>query len=151
MWLEATSPVTFTVSLEGQETILEADERHAWALIPLPPLLEPGPRTLVVRAGDSAWRAFRRVTLPLVGPGVTSLAVFQWIWTWNMFLEPLIFLQKDELRPVGLAILFFQSRYRLDRGMVATGVVLTILPVILIYIFLQRKFVEGVTAGALRY
>lgn len=100
--------------------------------------------------GCNEWGVFWKVMLPLAGPGVTSLAVFQWIWTWNVFEEALIFVQRDSLRPVGLAILFFQDRYTLDRGMVATGVVLTILPVIVIYLLLQRRFIEGVTAGALK-
>ncbi len=88
--------------------------------------------------------------LPLAGPGLTTLAVFEFLWTWNMFIEPLVLVQRDNLRPVGLAILFFQGRYNIDRGMVATGVMLTILPVILVYLALQRKFIEGITAGALK-
>lgn len=100
--------------------------------------------------GCSEWGVFRHIMLPLAAPGILGLAVFQWIWSWNMFLEPLLFVQKDDLRPVGLAILFFQGKYSTDRGMVATGVVLTIIPVLVIYLFLQRKFVEGITAGALK-
>ena len=65
-----------------------------------------------------------------------------------MYVEPLLLVQKDELRPVGLAIFFFQGRYTTDRGMVATGLMLTILPVLILYILLQRKFIEGITAGA---
>jgi ABC-type glycerol-3-phosphate transport system permease component len=100
--------------------------------------------------GCSEWSAFWRVMLPLAWPGLTTLVVFEFLGTWNMFVEPLVLVQRDELRPVGLAILFFQSRYNIDRGMVAAGVMMTILPVILVYIALQRKFIEGITAGALK-
>jgi len=100
--------------------------------------------------GCNEWGVFGRVMLPLAGPGLTTLAVFEFMWTWNMFIEPLMFVQRDELRPVGLAIYFFQGRYTIDRGMVAAGVLLTIAPVIIMYLLLQRKFIEGVTAGALK-
>lgn len=100
--------------------------------------------------GDNEWGVFWRVMLPLAGPGLMTLAVFEFLWTWNMFLEPLVLVQRDELRPVGLAILFFQGRYNTDRGMVATGVLLTIVPIVLLYLALQRKFIEGITAGAVK-
>lgn len=93
---------------------------------------------------------FWRVMLPLARPGLTTLAVFEFLWTWNMFIEPLVLAQSNELRPVGLAIFFFIGRYNIDRSMIAAGVIFTILPVLLLYLFLQRQFVEGITAGALK-
>jgi len=98
--------------------------------------------------GCGEFGIFRHIMLPLAWPGLTTLAVFQFLWAWNMFVEPLLLVQKDDLRPVGLAIFFFQGRYTTDRGMVATGLLLTILPVLILYILLQRKFIEGITAGA---
>jgi ABC-type glycerol-3-phosphate transport system permease component len=71
--------------------------------------------------GCNDWDVFWKIFLPLAGPGLTSLAVFQWMWTWNMFLEPLILVQDDNLRPVGLAIMFFQQRHSDDRGMIASS------------------------------
>jgi len=100
--------------------------------------------------GCNEWGVFARVMLPLASPGLTTLAVFEFLWTWNMFIEPLVLVQRDPLRPVGLAILLFQARYTIDRGMVAGGLLLTIVPVIIMYLLLQRKFIEGVTAGAFK-
>lgn len=100
--------------------------------------------------GCNEWSVFWRVMLPLAGPGLTTLAVFEFMWSWNIFLPALVLVQRDELRPVALALLFFQDRYSMDRGMITAGVMLTILPVVLVYIFLQRKFIEGITAGALK-
>jgi len=100
--------------------------------------------------GCGEWQTFARVMLPLASPGLTTLAVFEFLWTWNMFVEPLVLVQRDPLRPVGLAILLFQARYTIDRAMVAGGLLLTILPVIVMYLLLQHKFVEGITAGALK-
>lgn len=100
--------------------------------------------------GCNEWAVFWRVMLPLAWPGLTTLALFEFLWTWNMFVEPLVLVQRDALRPVGLAILFFTGRFTVDRGMIAAGVLLTILPVILVYLALQHKFIEGITAGALK-
>ena len=63
---------------------------------------------------------------------------------------PLIFVQRDELRPVSLGTLFFFGRFTADRGMIAAGITIAMLPVVLLYLVLQRKFIEGITAGALK-
>lgn len=100
--------------------------------------------------GCNEFEVFRFVMLPLAWPGLTTLVVFEFMWSWNLFLQPLILLQRDHLRPVALALLFFQGRFASDRGMVASGVILTIAPVIIMYLIMQRKFIEGITAGALK-
>lgn len=100
--------------------------------------------------GCGEWGVYWRVMLPLAMPGLTTLAVFQFMWTWNAFLMPLLFVQKDELRPVALGMMFFVGRYTSDRGMIAAGVTLTMLPVIVMYLILQRQFIRGITAGAVR-
>jgi len=100
--------------------------------------------------GCTEWGVFRRVMLPLASPGVMTLAVFTFVRTWSAFLQPLVLVQRDELRPVSLALLFFTGRFGVDRGMRAAAVMLTIVPVLLVYILLQRRFIDGVTAGALK-
>jgi ABC-type glycerol-3-phosphate transport system permease component len=100
--------------------------------------------------GANEWAVFRQVMLPLAIPGLATLVVFQFIWTWNQFLMPLIFVQRDELRPVSLGTMFFFGRYTADRGMIAAGVTISMLPMIVLYLFLQRRFIEGITAGALK-
>jgi raffinose/stachyose/melibiose transport system permease protein len=62
----------------------------------------------------------------------------------------LIFVQRDELRPVSLGTMFFFGRFTADRGMIAAGVTLSMIPVVILYLFLQRRFIEGITAGALK-
>jgi ABC-type glycerol-3-phosphate transport system permease component len=100
--------------------------------------------------GCSEWGIFGRVMLPLAGPGLTALAVFQFMWSWNVFLPALILVQRDVLRPVALGLLYFAGRYTQDRSMIAGGVMFTIIPIIVLYLLLQHKFIEGVTAGALK-
>jgi ABC-type glycerol-3-phosphate transport system permease component len=100
--------------------------------------------------GANEWGVFRQIMLPLARPGLATLVVFQAIYTWSQFAMPLIFVQRDELRPVSLGTLFFFGRFTADRGMIAAGVTISMLPVVVLYLILQRKFIEGITAGALK-
>jgi ABC-type glycerol-3-phosphate transport system permease component len=100
--------------------------------------------------GANEWAVFRQIMLPLAIPGLATLIVFQFIWTWNQFLMPLVYVQRDELRPVALGTMFFFGRFTADRGMIAAGVTISMLPMVVIYLLLQRKFIEGITAGALK-
>ena len=112
----------------------------------LPPELADAARV----DGANEWRVFRQVMLPLATPGLSTLVVFQFMFTWNQFLMPLVFVQRDELRPVSLGTMFFFGRYTADRGMIAAGVTIAMLPVVLLYLVLQRRFIEGITAGAMK-
>jgi ABC-type glycerol-3-phosphate transport system permease component len=100
--------------------------------------------------GANEWGVFRQIMLPLAVPGLATLIVFQFIWTWNQFLMPLVFVQRDDLRPVSLGTMFFFGRFTADRGMIAAGVTISMLPMVVLYLLLQRRFIEGITAGALK-
>jgi ABC-type glycerol-3-phosphate transport system permease component len=100
--------------------------------------------------GANEWQVFRQVMMPLAIPGLATLVVFQFIFTWNQFLMPLVFVQRDELRPVALGTMFFFGRFTADRSMIAAGVTISMLPMIVLYLLLQRRFIEGITAGALK-
>lgn len=100
--------------------------------------------------GANEWSVFRRIMLPLSGPGIATLVVFQFIFTWNQFLMPLIFVQRDELRPISLGTMNFFGRFTADRALIAAGVTISMLPMIALYLLFQRRFIEGITAGALK-
>lgn len=100
--------------------------------------------------GCSEFGVFFKIMLPLAGPAVSTLVVFQFMWTWNAFLMPLLFLNEESLRPIALGIMFFSGRFTMNYGLVAAGVTLATLPLIVIYIIFQRQFMRGLTAGALK-
>lgn len=100
--------------------------------------------------GGTEWQVFRQIMLPLARPGLATLSVFQLMTTWNSFLVPLVFVQRDELRPIALGTMFFSGRYTTDRGLVAAGVTISIVPIVVMYLFMQRQFIRGITAGALK-
>ncbi len=69
---------------------------------------------------------------------------------WIQFFLPLISVQREELRPVALGTMFFFGRFTADRGMIAAGVTISMVPMIILYLLLQRRFIEGITAGAMK-
>lgn len=100
--------------------------------------------------GCTEFGVFLKVMLPLAGPAVSTLIVFQFMWTWNAFLMPLLFLNEETLRPISLGLMFFSGRYTMNYGLVAAGVTLATLPLIIIYIIFQSQFMRGLTAGAIK-
>lgn len=100
--------------------------------------------------GATEWQVFWLVMLPMARSGLVTLAVFQFMISWNMFLIPLLYGQSEGLRPIATGILFFIGRFSIDRGMIAAGATLSTIPIIIVYLFLQRYIISGLTAGAVK-
>ena len=100
--------------------------------------------------GCNEFDVFWRIILPLAAPGMTTLGIFNFLGAWNSFLLPLIFMQREELRPLVVGLMFFQSRYTVDYSLTMAGVTIVSLPVIIVYIIFQRQFIQGLTAGAIK-
>ena len=100
--------------------------------------------------GCSEFGVFRRVALPLALPGIATLIIFTFMGTWNDFLWPRIVTSSEKLftLPVGLATL--QMKNTSNEAQIMAGTVLTALPMIIVFLFMQRQFIEGMTAGALK-
>lgn len=100
--------------------------------------------------GASPFQVFRRIVLPLSGPPVATLVVVNLLWAWNELLLALVFLQADEKKTLMVGITGFQSRYSLDIPTVMAGMVVATLPLVAAYMFGQRFFIRGLTAGGLK-
>lgn len=100
--------------------------------------------------GANHWTIFRHVVLPMIGPALATLAVFATMGSWNSFLWPLFVTRNERLMtlPVGLALL--QGRYTTEWSMVMAGAVISVLPIILVYLAAQRAFVRGVALSGLK-
>ncbi len=114
---------------------------------------ENAPRELVDAAamdGCNRWQTLWLVLWPLSGPSVTTLIVLIFMWTWNEFLLALVLVQDEALRtlPVGLA--FFQGKYTANIPLLAAGALIVALPTVLIYIFFQRSFIQGMLGGSVK-
>lgn len=100
--------------------------------------------------GCSELRLLWHIALPLSLPAVLALALFQFIFSWNDFLFPLLFLSSEDARTLPLGLISFQGRYSTNWALTGAGVIMISAPVILLYILLQRHFVRGIVAGGLR-
>jgi multiple sugar transport system permease protein len=100
--------------------------------------------------GASELRIVRSIVFPLAGPGIATLAIFTAVTAWNDFLWPLIITNSDSTRtlPVGLALL--ARRNTVNWGQTMAGTVLAAAPMVLVFLALQRRFIEGLTAGAVK-
>lgn len=111
------------------------------------------PRNLIEAAaldGAGSLRTLWKVLLPGGRPALLTLVVLVFMWSWNEFLLPLVMLSRDELRTAPLGLAFFAGRYQTDRVGMAAAAVMVALPVIVVFITLQRSFVRGMLAGALK-
>jgi multiple sugar transport system permease protein len=100
--------------------------------------------------GASRVQAFLRIVLPLAAPGIAAAAIFSFTLSWNEFLYALIFIRDESLMtiPVGLNLLIYGEVFLW--GMLMAASVLTTVPVVVLYIFVQRWMVQGLTAGAVK-
>lgn len=110
-----------------------------------------------VELGDSAkvdgcneFQVFWKVMLPLTIPAASALGIFQFMWTWNSFLMPMLYLQREALRTLPLGVMLFSGRYSTQYGLFFAGVTIATLPVVIAYILLQRRVTAGLTAGAVK-
>jgi ABC-type glycerol-3-phosphate transport system permease component len=88
--------------------------------------------------------------LPLSRAPLVTLAVVNIFWVWNELLIALVFLQDDAKRTLMVGITAFQSRFSEDIPSIMAGLTLATLPIIVIYLFSQRSFMRGLTAGGIK-
>ena len=100
--------------------------------------------------GASEWKIFTDVMLPLVGSGIGALTVFTFLANWNNFLVPLLYLPSGDFRPLTAGLYMFTGGRSLDIGPLAAGTLITILPVIVLFIVLQRQVTQGFISGAVK-
>lgn len=100
--------------------------------------------------GCSEFKIYWKIVLPLAKPAIAALFIIDFLATWNEFLMALIFIHSDKVKTIPLGLMLFQGQFASSYPLINAGVLLSILPVLLIYIFLQKYFVSGVTSGALK-
>ncbi|MFJ1967266.1 carbohydrate ABC transporter permease [Streptomyces sp. NPDC087903] len=111
------------------------------------------PRSLIEAArldGASSWTTLWRVLMPASRPAVTTLGVLYFVWSWNQFLLPLILIQDPSRRTAPAGLGFFTGQYGVDVPLLAAATLIVIVPVVAVYLFFQRQFINGVLSGALK-
>ena len=100
--------------------------------------------------GYSDLEIFWRITLPVGLPAVVTTVILNGIILWNEFLYAVVLLTEDNRRTLPLGIMHFMGGHQLDVGMIATGLMIAIAPIILLYALFSEALVRGMTAGAVR-
>ena len=100
--------------------------------------------------GYSQLEIFWRITLPIGLPAIFTAVVLNFILLWNEFLFAVVLLTDDDKRTLPLGLMRFMGGHQLDVGMVATGLMISIAPVLLIYAVTSETMIKGMTAGAVR-
>lgn len=100
--------------------------------------------------GATEWGNFWRILMPLSAPALATLFIIDALATWNELLMALVLISANESRTVPVGLLQFQGQFSSQYTQLMAGVVISITPIIFLYIFLQRYMVAGLTAGALK-
>lgn len=100
--------------------------------------------------GCSDLRVFWNVMLPLARPGLLTVALLQFLWSWNALLLPLVFLTRNSLRTMPVGLLLFQGRSAVQWELMSAGVLLMSVPVVVLFLLFQRNFVRGLTSGSVK-
>lgn len=100
--------------------------------------------------GATEWGNFWRILMPLSAPALATLFIIDALATWNELLMALVLISANESRTVPVGLLQFQGQFSSQYTQLMAGVVISITPIIILYIFLQRYMVAGLTAGALK-
>ncbi|GAB3495979.1 carbohydrate ABC transporter membrane protein 2 (CUT1 family) [Amycolatopsis cihanbeyliensis] len=100
--------------------------------------------------GCGRWGAFRRVTLPLLGPGLVATSVFGFITAWNEFLYAFVFMRDSSKYTLPVWLESFQTAFGTDWSGAMAGAVLYSVPALVFFLLVQRKLVSGGTAGAVK-
>jgi multiple sugar transport system permease protein len=100
--------------------------------------------------GMSEYGIWRRIMLPLSMPALSTLTIFTFVTTWNDFLGPLIYLTKTELKTVQVGIRMFITQYSAEYGLIMAASVVSLIPVLIVFLALQRFFVEGIASTGMK-
>jgi multiple sugar transport system permease protein/raffinose/stachyose/melibiose transport system permease protein len=100
--------------------------------------------------GYSDWEIFWRVSLPIALPAIATTVILNFILLWNEFLYAVVLITEEANRTLPLGIQRFIGDTQEDVGMIATGLMIAIIPVVIVYAFFSEKLIQGMTAGAVK-
>ena len=100
--------------------------------------------------GCTRWQTWWKIVFPLLTPTIATVAIIDAMAFWNDYLLPSLVLQKKELYTIPIATQAFYGTYTSDLGLIMAALLLAMLPILILYLVLQRFIVEGVTSGAVK-
>ena len=100
--------------------------------------------------GASTWTVFWKVIFPLLGPMNATVGILTAVWAWNDFIMPLVILTEPGARTLPLAQFVFQGQYNIDHTVAFASYLMTMAPLLLVYVFSQRWVISGVVRGSIK-
>jgi len=100
--------------------------------------------------GMSEYKIYAKIMLPLSKPALSTLTIFTFVNTWNDYLGPLIYLKTETKKTIQLGLKMFIGQYSSEYGLIMAGSVVSLIPVIIVFLCLQKYFVEGVASTGLK-
>lgn len=100
--------------------------------------------------GYNEWQIFWKIMMPLSVSGLSTLTIFTFVYMWNDYLAPLIYLNDDALKTIQLGLQAFKSQYTMDYGLLMAGTVIATIPMILIFLIGERFFIQGVATTGMK-
>lgn len=100
--------------------------------------------------GMSEYRIYARIMLPLSKPALATLTIFTFVNTWNDFLAPMIYLRDTKLKTIQIGIRMFITQYGSEYGLIMAASVLSLIPVLIVFLSMQKYFVEGIAATGIK-
>ncbi|WP_178023931.1 carbohydrate ABC transporter permease [uncultured Paenibacillus sp.] len=100
--------------------------------------------------GLSEYGIWGRIMLPLSKPALSTLTIFTFVNTWNDFLGPMIYLTKTELKTIQIGLRMFITQYSAEYGLIMAASVVSIIPVLIVFLALQKYFVQGVASSGIK-
>lgn len=100
--------------------------------------------------GMNEYQIYASIMLPLSKPALSTLTIFTFVATWNDYLGPLIYLKTEAKKTIQLGLKMFISQYSSDYGLIMAGSILSLIPVLIVFLCLQKYFVEGVASSGIK-
>jgi len=107
-------------------------------------------REAAIIDGANELQVLLRIVLPVSLPAIAVLATLQFTWIWNDFLWPIIFTQSDDMRTIMVGLTSLKGQYSVAYGVQGAMSVIASLPTLLVFIFFQRYFIQGLTLGSVK-
>jgi multiple sugar transport system permease protein len=100
--------------------------------------------------GAGTWTVLYRIILPMCKPVLAVMVVFTFLWVWNDFLQPLIYLSDFNTYPISVGLAFFKGRYSVEWNLFMAATLVSILPVLVLYFFAQKHLIGGIASLGLK-
>ncbi len=100
--------------------------------------------------GATRWQIFTRIFVPLSRPAFATVGIFTFLWSYNDLFLSLVYVSHKQVQPITVLLSQVSTMYGTDLGLQATAVVVTVIPVLIVYMILQNQIIKGLTQGAVK-